>query len=222
MRVSPFIKERRFIIMFATKIRYKDFNGVEREEIFRFHITETEIAEMEMTYDGGLKGVLQRIIDASDKRQIIEAFKKLILDSYGIKSPDGRSFMKNEKIREEFRCSAAYNKLYIKLASDDAYAALFINGIMPESSSTKVSYNKKNKMVTLINKENGQVISTESIYNNNLTNVVDLEPSPNEPETEISNEETEIIADGIIEIPDTVEELESTETSENTEVPVVE
>lgn len=153
--------------MFSTKIKYKDYNGVEREEVFRFHITETEIAEMQLTYDGGLKGMLQSIVDASDNRQIVEAFKKLILDSYGIKSPDGRSFMKNDKLREEFRCSAAYNKLYIRLASDDLYAAKFINGIMPESSNAHINYDKKTNMITLTDKNTGKIISVEKAYTAN-------------------------------------------------------
>ena len=40
--------------MVVEKIKYTDFNGVEREEEFMFNLTEAQITEMELTTDGGL------------------------------------------------------------------------------------------------------------------------------------------------------------------------
>lgn len=119
--------------MVTKKIKYTDFNGVEREEEFMFNLTEAEITEMELTTDGGLSDSIQKIISAQDTPQIIATFKMLLLKSYGQKSADGRRFIKSDELAKEFSETNAYSKLFMELATDDKLAVAFINGIIPES-----------------------------------------------------------------------------------------
>ena len=84
--------------MVVKKIKYTDFNGVEREEEFMFNLTEAEITEMELTTDGGLSDSIKKIVSAQNTPQIIETFKMLLLKSYGEKSADGRRFVKSEEL----------------------------------------------------------------------------------------------------------------------------
>ena len=88
--------------MVVEKIKYTDFNGIEREEEFMFNLTEAEITEMELTTDGGLSDSIKKIIAAQDTPQIIKVFKMLLLKSYGEKSADGRRYVKSEKLSEDF------------------------------------------------------------------------------------------------------------------------
>lgn len=127
--------------MVVEKIKYPDFNGLEREEEFMFNLTEAEITEMELTTDGGLSDSIKKIIAAQDTPQIIKVFKMLLLKSYGEKSADGRRFVKSEKLSEEFSQTNAYSQLFMKLATDDKAAVAFINGIMPDSMQEKASVN---------------------------------------------------------------------------------
>lgn len=127
--------------MVVEKIKYTDFNGVEREEEFMFNLTEAEITEMELTTDGGLSDSIKKIIAAQDTPQIIKVFKMLLLKSYGEKSADGRRFVKSEKLSEEFSQTNAYSQLFMKLATDDKAAVAFINGIMPDSMQEKAAGN---------------------------------------------------------------------------------
>ena len=66
-----------------------------------------------------------------------------MLAAYGKKSPDGRRFIKNNEIREEFTQTEAYSIIFMELATDADKAAEFINGIIPandsNSSSDKIS-----------------------------------------------------------------------------------
>ena len=127
--------------MVVEKIKYTDFNGLEREEEFMFNLTEAEITEMELTTDGGLSDSIKKIIAAQDTPEIIKVFKMLLLKSYGEKSADGRRFVKSEKLSEEFSQTNAYSKLFMKLATDDKAAVAFINGIMPDSMQEKAAGN---------------------------------------------------------------------------------
>ena len=127
--------------MVVEKIKYTDFNGLEREEEFMFNLTEAEITEMELTTDGGLSDSIKKIIAAQDTPQIIKVFKMLLLKSYGEKSADGRRFVKSDKLSEEFAQTNAYSQLFMTLATDDKAAVAFINGIMPDSMQEKAAGN---------------------------------------------------------------------------------
>ena len=127
--------------MVVKKIKYTDFNGVDREEEFMFNLTEAEITEMELTTDGGLSDSIKKIISAQDTPEIIKTFKMLLLKSYGEKSADGRRFIKSEELTEAFTQTNAYSQFFMELATDDKAAIAFINGIIPESMRERVAEN---------------------------------------------------------------------------------
>lgn len=117
--------------MLKKTIEYVDFNGVTRKEDFYFNLSKAEILEMELSTAGGFSEHIQRIIDAQDTPTLMGIFKDLILKSYGVKSLDGKRFMKSPELTEEFKQTEAYSKFYIELATDDVASAAFINSIIP-------------------------------------------------------------------------------------------
>lgn len=117
--------------MYVQKIKYMDFNGMERNETFYFNFTKAEVVEMEYSVSGGLTAVLNQISETKDFPKLTAIFKDLILKAYGEKSPDGRRFIKSKELSDEFSQTEAYSELYIKLASDTDAALEFIRGIMP-------------------------------------------------------------------------------------------
>lgn len=123
--------------MYKVHEKYTDYNGVEREEDFYFNLTEAEITEMELTTEGGLSAMLNRIIAAKDSTKLIAVFKDLLLKSYGQKSPDGRRFIKNQELTTDFVETPAYSQIYMRLASDDKSATEFVNNIIPKNLSDK-------------------------------------------------------------------------------------
>lgn len=129
--------------MLKKTITYEDFNGIERKEDFYFNLSKAEIMEMQFGTVGGLDVMLKKIIDAKDVKSIMDTFKMLILKAYGIKSDDGRRFIKSEEIAKEFEQTEAYSILYMELASDDNAAAEFVNGIIPKDVATEVSNQMK-------------------------------------------------------------------------------
>lgn len=118
--------------MLKKTITYIDYNGDERTETHYFDLNEVEATEMELSVEGGFSKKLQAIAKSEDKAAMFQVFKNLIEKSYGIKSEDGRRFVKSKQITEEFTQSKAYVKLIMELAQDGDKLAAFFNGIIPK------------------------------------------------------------------------------------------
>lgn len=122
--------------MYVKEMEYTDFNGVERKEKFYFNLTKAEILDMELGKTGGFTEYIRKVIEAQDTPELMNLFKSLLLKSYGIKSDDGRRFIKNDQVREEFEQTQAFSDLYMLLALDDKEAAEFVNGVVPPDMQT--------------------------------------------------------------------------------------
>lgn len=136
--------------MLKKTITYTDYDGVERTEDFYFNFTEAELMEWQLVTNGGLTNYVQKIVDAKDQPRLITLFKELLLKAYGIKSEDGRRFIKSEKISEEFSQNPAYSILYMELVTDDKLAADFVNGIIPAKLSEQVAEQNSRQSMVLI------------------------------------------------------------------------
>ena len=117
--------------MIKKTIAFTDYDGNQREEDHYFHLNKAELTEMQLEIDGGLTGMIERIIQKKSGPDIIKTFKMLIVRSYGVKSPDGRKFMKSKEIVEDFLQTEAYNNFFMELVTDAQKAAEFLNEILP-------------------------------------------------------------------------------------------
>lgn len=127
--------------MLEKPITYTDFDGNEVTEIFYFNLSKAEIAEMELSHDGGFSTHLQKIIKSEDGGQIIAAFKKIITDAVGRRSEDGRRFIKSPEITQEFLQTEAYSQLFMDLVTDGQAAADFVQAIVPSDMREAVLKN---------------------------------------------------------------------------------
>nr|DAN04772.1 MAG TPA: hypothetical protein [Caudoviricetes sp.] len=124
--------------MHKIREKYEDYDGNERVEEFYFNLTKAEITDMELTTEGGMSAMLNRIIAAKDTSKLIAVFKDLILRSYGQKSPDGRRFIKSDELTKEFTETPAYSQIYLRLATDDKAATEFVNNVIPKDLQKEV------------------------------------------------------------------------------------
>lgn len=117
--------------MYKKSIKYTDYNGVDREEVFYFNLNKAELVKWEGSTVGGMRDMYDKIIAAQDKEALISLFETIIQKAYGEKSPDGKRFMKSPEILANFVATEAYSNLFMELASDDQAASAFMEGIMP-------------------------------------------------------------------------------------------
>lgn len=117
--------------MLKKTVKYTNLNGLEVEKELLFDFNETEVLEMELSTEGGLSDLIQKITAAKDMTQIFPMYKKMILAAYGEKSADGEYFEKSQEIRDRFEHSIAFNTLFMELATSAEESAKFFNGITP-------------------------------------------------------------------------------------------
>ena len=118
--------------MFKKTMTYTDYDGNERTEDFYFNLTKAELLEMELSTEGGLEKMINKIISAKDTAKIVSVFKELIAKSYGEKSADGKRFIKSKEQTEAFMQTEAYSELFLELATNTKSAEDFVNGITPK------------------------------------------------------------------------------------------
>ena len=133
--------------MVKKTVTYTDYNGVERTEDAYFNLNELELAEIavelpdvlsDSIFDNTNEEEVGEVIQNLGKKEIIEFVKKLMIKSYGVKSEDGRCFIKNEKVVEEFKYSALFSAIVMELLTDDN-ASEFINAIIPANVADKIA-----------------------------------------------------------------------------------
>lgn len=125
--------------MLKKEITYTDFNDQEVTETLYFNLTKSELVDLETSVDGGMEQRLQKIIETEDRNELINMFKKILLLAYGQRSEDGKRFVKNDQLRDEFTQTAAYDAIFVELASNDSAAADFIMGVLPKDLSSVIS-----------------------------------------------------------------------------------
>ena len=124
--------------MIKKTVTYKDYNEVERTESFYFHFNEAEILDMEMSVEGGFAERVQRIVDSKDQSSLLKVIKNFVLDAYGVKSENGKRFIKNDEVKAEFVECPAYSMIFMELVTNDELAAEFVNGVVPDSMKERL------------------------------------------------------------------------------------
>lgn len=125
--------------MLKKTIKYTDFNDEEVQEDFYFHLSKAELIELELSHEGGLSEWLKTVIAANDGKTIMTEFKKIILSAYGQRSPDGRRFIKNNTLREEFESTEAYSVLFVELVTNAEAAGEFVRSVIPQDLAAEAA-----------------------------------------------------------------------------------
>lgn len=129
--------------MLKKTIKFVDYDNNEREEDFFFNLSQAELTTMQMSEVGGLEKKLENIIKAQDAPRIMDMFRDIIRRSYGVKSPDGRRFIKSAELSDEFEQTEAYSILFMELCTDADAASAFVQGILPKDLADEVKKEQK-------------------------------------------------------------------------------
>lgn len=119
--------------MLKKTIEFENLEGEKITEECYFHLNKSEIVELELSYPEGYTGHLEKVIQENNRSEIVKVFKDLIKRSYGVRSDDGKSFIKDEEVTKRFMYSDAYSELFLEIISDPEKNDAFVTGIMPKS-----------------------------------------------------------------------------------------
>ncbi len=131
--------------MVTEKIEFTNYNGEKDTETLYFNLSPVELTELELSESEGLSNKIQKLIKEKNNREIYKTFKNIVLLAYGVKSPDGKQFIKSEKLSQDFVQTAAYEEFMWSLMSDETKAANFINELTAKANKlTALQDSKKN------------------------------------------------------------------------------
>ena len=131
--------------MYKKTITYTDFDGNEITEDLFFNLSKTEIVKSNFSTAGGLENKLRKMVNEKNMQAIAEIFNELIGMSYGVKSDDGKHFVKSPEVRAQFENSAAYDAVYMELLQNVDSALGFLRGILPSELSKELADNEEIK-----------------------------------------------------------------------------
>ena len=119
--------------MFEYELKYNDFFGNEKTDKLRFNLSETELNNLAIDSPIFNIDFLQFMVADGNVAAMFKVIQTMLLESYGVMSEDGRTFEKTEKIKNDFRCSAAFDALVNKMLNTDDTALVknFMIGIFP-------------------------------------------------------------------------------------------
>ena len=131
--------------MFNKTVTYEDYKGNTRTEDFYFNLNKAELVELELSTKGGLTVMMDRIIAAQDNATLFKIFKDLVSKSYGVLSDDGRKFVKNQEVLDDFMQTEAYSIIFSELATNEEAAAEFFNNVIPQNLAKELAEEEANK-----------------------------------------------------------------------------
>lgn len=121
--------------MLKKRIKYTDYNGVEKEKDFFFNLKKSELVDLAYKTPGGFINYINKITEANDESALWKAFRDVVVMSYGEKSDDGERFIKTPELAAAFEQTEAFSELIMELIEQDGAAESFINSVMPKDIS---------------------------------------------------------------------------------------
>lgn len=124
--------------MLKQSVTYTDFDDNEVSEVVYFNLTKTELTE-NLNLQEELENIQQdftgdrqRTLEEHEIRRILELVKTFMRLSYGVRSADGKRFVKTPQIWDEFTQTALYDAFLFSLFEKPQNALNFMTGILPK------------------------------------------------------------------------------------------
>lgn len=117
--------------MLKQQVTYEDFDGNTQTETLYFNLNRMELISFQKRYGSeNMENYINKLIEEKQIEPMYDLLNDFVLTAYGVKSEDGKRFIKNDELREEFKQSLAYEAL-IEDFHDDSRKVLenFIAGV---------------------------------------------------------------------------------------------
>ena len=116
--------------MLKKHVKYQGFDGEIIEEDLYFNLTRMDAIELSARYESkDLAAYMDEIVKKEDIVSLYRVLKDIVLLAYGVKSEDGKRFIKNDSVRKEFEESLAFAQLIEDLHETESALSEFVTGI---------------------------------------------------------------------------------------------
>ena len=116
--------------MLKQRVKYEGFDGELIEEDLYFNLTRMDLIELNDRYESkGMAAYMDKIVKEKNIKELYKVLKDIVLMAYGVKSEDGKRFIKNQTVKDEFAESLAFSQLIEDFHETDTAMSDFITGI---------------------------------------------------------------------------------------------
>ena len=129
--------------MLKETVTYTDYDGKERTEDLYFNLEKHELIDLAFDLPDDIivadeeTGEIKEnhMVEKLGDRGIYKFIKDVIKKAYGVKSADGRRFIKSDELTLEFTQTPMYDSILTKLTSDNDAATKFITTVIPANAA---------------------------------------------------------------------------------------
>ena len=116
--------------MLKQRVKYEGFDGELIEEDLYFNLTRMDLIELNDRYESkDMAAYMDKIVKEKNVKELYKVLKDIVLMAYGVKSEDGKRFIKNQTVKDEFAESLAFSQLIEDFHETDTSMSDFITGI---------------------------------------------------------------------------------------------
>ena len=116
--------------MLKQRVKYEGFDGELIEEDLYFNLTRMDLIELNDRYESkDMAAYMDKIVKEKNVKELYKVLKDIVLMAYGVKSEDGKRFIKNQTVKDEFAESLAFSQLIEDFHETDTSMSDFVTGI---------------------------------------------------------------------------------------------
>lgn len=116
--------------MLKQRVKYEGFDGELIEEDLYFNLTRMDLIELNDRYESkDMAAYMDKIVKEKNIKELYKVLKDIVLMAYGVKSEDGKRFIKNQTVKDEFAESLAFAQLIEDFHETDTAMSAFVTGI---------------------------------------------------------------------------------------------
>jgi hypothetical protein len=117
---------------------YEGFDGKMHTDTWNFYLSKADLLEINVESFVGLDALMKRLFDTQNGKEIMAIIREIILRSVGRPSQDGRRFIRNEELRQEFYQTEAYAQLLTEMFENPDKLNEFIISIVPHDMAVGI------------------------------------------------------------------------------------
>lgn len=118
--------------MVKKTVTYVDYDGNSQTEEHYFNLSKAELMKLRVKMDGKYIDYIQTLVAEQKVEGLFDFFYNLILDAHGVKSDDGKRFVKSAESRAEFESSIAFSEILSEYLNQDPESmSAFTRAILP-------------------------------------------------------------------------------------------
>ena len=122
--------------MIKQTVAYTNLDGQPATEDLYFNLNKAELIDLELEQERSMSDMLKEVGEDPTAKDVLWMLKTFVHRSYGKRSEDGRKFVKNETVLEDFIDSEPYSEFLWGLINDPKKAMEFIHITSSEKIQT--------------------------------------------------------------------------------------